>query len=144
VCAGYLKPYKLSNKVKVEGLLLQRVHRAKDSNKQRLFEILLQGVRAGNPFERLEFASDSSEGKTPLKTSKEGRNRTTSKGDAIRSHRIEVKFRRDNIQSFGRSQLKHESRIQNSPWRVCEVARTVGSSGAIWMVRSLCEGSVNL
>jgi hypothetical protein len=46
------------------------VHRVEDSNNQRLFESLPQGVQAGNPFGRLEFASESSREIMPLKCSK--------------------------------------------------------------------------
>jgi hypothetical protein len=111
--------------VKVEGLLLQRVHRVEDSNNQRLFESFPQGVRAGS-FWKLEFASESSGGITPLKCSK---------GDGDRNHLIEVKFRRENTRvSLARESLRSESGGQNSPWRTREVARTVGSSGvARWL-----------
>ena len=50
---------------------------------------------------KLEFISKSSRGITPLNTSKEDRDRTTSKGDRGRNHLIEVKFRRENTESFG-------------------------------------------
>jgi hypothetical protein len=89
--------------VKVEGLLFQRVHIVEDSNNQRLFEDLLQGVRARIHLGRLEFASKRSGGITPLNTSKEDGDRNTSKGDEIRKHLIKDKIRRENIDSSRRS-----------------------------------------
>jgi hypothetical protein len=44
----------------------------------------------------------------------------------------------------GQRSLKHELGGQNPPWRAREVARIVGSSAAIWMVRILHEGSAKL
>jgi hypothetical protein len=48
------------------------------------------------PFGRLEFASESSGGITPLNTSKEDGDRTTSKGDEDQNHCMEIKLRREN------------------------------------------------
>ena len=53
-----------------------------------------------------------------------------SKGDEGRNRLIEVKFRRENTESFGKESLRSASGGQNSPWRNREVARTVGSRGA--------------
>jgi hypothetical protein len=84
---------------------------------------------------KLEFASESSGGITPLKFSK---------GDGDRNHRIEIKFKRGEHSVVARKPFRSESGGQNSPWRVFEVTRTVGSSGAVWTVRALHEGSEKL
>ena len=76
----------------MEGLLLQRVHRVKDSNNQRLFERLRKECEHDS-FWRLEFASERSGGIAPLKCSK---------GDEDQNRRIEIKFKRENTQSLGK------------------------------------------
>jgi hypothetical protein len=49
-------------KEKIEGSLLQRVHRVENSNNWNLFESLPQGVREGNPFGSLELEVKAQEG----------------------------------------------------------------------------------
>jgi hypothetical protein len=76
-------------------------------------------------FGKLEFTSESSGRITPFKCSK---------GDGDQNRLIEVKFRRENTESFGHKSLRSASGGQNSPWRTRETARTVGSRGAIrWL-----------
>jgi hypothetical protein len=53
-----------------------------------------------------------------------------SKGDGGRNRHIEVKFRRENADSFGQKSLRSASGGQNSLWRTREVMRTIGSKGA--------------
>jgi hypothetical protein len=85
-------------------------------------------VRTG-VLSRLEVASKISGGITPLNTSKEDRDQNTSKGDGI-----EVTSQK--LSSSGRTLVhlaevvKEETSGQNSPWRTCEAARTVGFSEA--------------
>jgi hypothetical protein len=40
--------------------------------------------------------------------------------------------------------LRSESSGQNSPWIAREIVRTIGSSGVVWTVRGLREGSVEV
>jgi hypothetical protein len=47
VCAGWLKAQNLSTKGRVEGLLLQEVHRVERIKYLEVFESLPQGVHAG-------------------------------------------------------------------------------------------------
>jgi hypothetical protein len=84
--------------VKVEGLLLQRVHRVEDSNNQRLFESCRKECEQDS-FWGLEFASESSGGIAPLKCSKGGRDR---------NHLAEVKFRWKDAKSFWPEILEEE------------------------------------
>jgi hypothetical protein len=52
----------------------------------------------------------------------------------VENRLIEIKFRRENTESFGQKSLRSELGGQNSPWRTREIARTVGSSGAVrWL-----------
>ena len=53
-----------------------------------------------NPFGRLEFASERSGEIMPLECSK---------GDGDRTRLIEVKFRRENTESFGKKSLRSAS-----------------------------------
>jgi hypothetical protein len=66
------------------------------------------------------------------------------KEDGERNHHAEVKFSGRTPSQFGQRSLRSESSGQNSPWRDREVMRTIGSIGAIWMVRSIHEGSAKL
>jgi hypothetical protein len=59
----------LINKRRVEGLLLQGVHRAEEIKHAEVFDRFPQGVRAG-VLMRLELTGGSSGGLTPLKYSK--------------------------------------------------------------------------
>jgi uncharacterized membrane protein len=70
------------------------------------------------PFWRLEVVTESSGGLTPLNTSKEDRDQTTSKGDRKSSSRSKVQ--RKNLGSFRRS-CQGAMSGRNSPWRICEV-----------------------
>jgi hypothetical protein len=77
------------------------------------------------PFWRSDFVSESSGGIIPLNTSKEDEGRTTSKGDEVRSHPVEVKFIRKNLGLFRRS-FPGATSGRNSLWRIREVTRTMG------------------
>jgi hypothetical protein len=97
VCAGWEKGtnyFKLIEELK--NSLLQRVHRAKDPNNQRLFENFPQGVRAGTLLEALS-SQEISEGIEPSKGSNKygGQN-----------HLTEVNFRRKDTNSFGQKSLR--------------------------------------
>jgi hypothetical protein len=72
------------------------VHRVKDPNNQRLFEIAARSA-CRDPFGSLEFARESSEGIEPLKCSK---------GDGGQNRLAEVKFRREDAKSFGQKSLR--------------------------------------
>jgi hypothetical protein len=80
-----------------------------------------------DPFGKLEFTSESSGGITPLKCSK---------GDGDQNCLIEVKFRRENAESFGQKSLRSESGGQNSPWRTRKVMRTCKTQRRCKVVRS--------
>jgi hypothetical protein len=94
----------LINKRRVEGLLLQGVHRVEEIKYPEVFDRLSQGVRAG-VLVRLEVTGGSSGGLTPLKYSKE---------DEGRSHPAEVKFRRKNFGSFRKKLSRRNERSKFS------------------------------
>ena len=66
-----------------------------------------------DPFGKLEVTSEILGRITPLKCLKR---------DEDRNHLIEVKFRRENTESFGQKSLRSASGGQNSPWRTREIA----------------------
>jgi hypothetical protein len=67
-----------------------------------------------------------------------------SKGDGGQNCLIEVRFRRENVESFGQKSLRSASGGHNSPWRTREVARTVRSRGAVrWLgVGRICHPDI--
>jgi hypothetical protein len=70
-----------------------------------------------DPFGKLVFTSEISGRITPLKFSK---------GDGDQNHLIEVKFRRENIDSFGQKSSRSACGGHNSPWRTHEITWTIG------------------
>ena len=118
VQAGWsFRTYQLRGKV--EGLLLQRVHRVKDSNNQRLFESLSQGERAGILLESWVY-----------------------KWNLKRVRTCELFQRETKVELFHRNQVQEgrmPSRLAKIPWEV-ESDGWISSGGSAkipWTIGSL-------
>ena len=111
--------------MKVEGLLLQRVHRVEDSNNHRLFEILSQGVRAefllGTWVCKWNLRRDSTfEVFKGRRNSKESHKRQVQEGE----HWF-----------ISQKSLRSESGGQNSPRRTREITWTIESRRSVRRLR---------